>query len=170
MEELDVEELDESAFALVAKKIAEKEADLRLREEKILLERLVLEQAKKYLETTKVSLATVLNALLRDPEPGMLDLGSLVSAGERAAGPTGPTGPADYGEVRKALHSTISRFTARPFSTREALNYLRLWHPQINIEANRSNISAYLRDFVAEGLIQLEQEGSGQRPAIYRKK
>jgi len=170
--DLDLEELrgPEPTFDLVYKAIAAKEAELALREEQILRERTLLEQAKKYLETTKISLGSVLNALLQAEEPGKLDLGSLVAASERAVGPTGPTGPADYGEVKRALHSTISRFTPRPFSTREVLQYLHLWFPRINIEANRSNISAYLKDFVSEGLIELKQEGSGNRPAIYHKK
>jgi hypothetical protein len=168
--ELDVEELDDPTFELVAKKIAEREAELRLREEQIVRERATLEQAKKYLETTKISFARVLNAILQGAEPGTLDLDLLVSAGDRIAGPTGPTGPTNYGEIRKAVYETISRFTQRPFSTSEVLQYLRLWHPQIKVDSNRANISSYLKDFVSEGLIELKEEGSGNRPAIYQKK
>jgi hypothetical protein len=169
VEELDIDEATEDGIKLLALKIAEKKADLMRRQAQWIREMAQLEQAEKYLETTKVSLGVVLNSLLTSNENETLNFDSIVAAGQRSIGATGPTGPINHGEIRRALFETISRFTPRPFSTTELLNFLKLWHPLINVDGNRANINAYLKEFIDEEVITLEREGSGNRPAIYRR-
>lgn len=42
--------------------------------------------------------------------------------------------------------------------------------PSFNMQKNKANIGAYLREYAADGKLQLIEKGSGTRPSVYRVK
>jgi hypothetical protein len=161
MEELDIDETkDLKKWEASQRSLAELEAELLGRDERLRRELAAVEKAIKNLGALKISLA------LADGDHGTPNP-DLVFCDEVSITPNGAV---TYGEIRKALRETIHRQNSRSFSSSEILNYLRAWYPHINVDSNRSNISGYFRDFVEEGLLKIENAASGQRPTIYRKK
>lgn len=75
-----------------------------------------------------------------------------------------------YGAIRRAVREAISRQPLPGFSTRDILEHIKRSHPEINVDNNRSNINAYLNQFVREGVINIERTASGPTPTFYRKK
>jgi hypothetical protein len=170
--DLDIEDEQPGRLERLAGLMVAKEADLRLREEanrkecaSLEKERTALERAKRNLEAMNTSVDSLLSAL--DQPVAEINDVLMALAGDLACTPSGVT---PYGEIKRAMRGIIEGMNGMPFSSREIVNYLRMKYPHIKVDSNRANISSYLRDFQTEGLIEVKEEGSGQRPTFYTKK
>ena len=75
-----------------------------------------------------------------------------------------------YGAIRKAVREAIREQAQPSFSTLDILEHISRSHPEINVENNRSNINTYLRQFVRESFMTIEQEGKGPNPTVFKRK
>lgn len=144
------------------KLIDQKEREVQALEEAARLARAKLEADKKQL----VLLSSAVTSLIRANSITTSATNAPAAYGDDTSTPGGAT---TYGHIKRAMREVIRWMPGTTFSTRDVITQLSAMNPEINVEGNRANISNYLRDFATEGLIKLEQEGSGQRPAIYRK-
>ncbi len=71
---------------------------------------------------------------------------------------------------RTATLRAVHAIPSDTFSVRDIYSILETQQLDFNLETNRSNVSAYLRDFVSDDIIEIAEEGSGRRATIYRKK
>jgi hypothetical protein len=150
----------------ISQVLAAKETELRSREEVIRKERAALERAKKNLDAMNASAESLLSVLDRP----LVEVGDdlMALAGDLAST---PHGTAPYGEIKRAMKVIVKGMdVGSPFSSREVVTCLRMQYPRIKVDSNRANISSYLKDFEAEGLIEMTEEASGQRPAFFIKK
>lgn len=166
--DLDIEETNTPNIAHARKLLDAKKLELQRLKEQVLATEMVIDTAEHNLRALTLALETLTNSL---ENPGASTSRSLPTLSEGLARILGVAMPVAYGEIKKAMREIVDRIgPGRDFTVRDIMNHLATRYPHINLDSNRSNFSSYLGDFVSEGLIDLKQEGSGQRPAIYRKK
>lgn len=107
---------------------------------------------------------------LKHDEQAFAHIVSLIRNSEiRAAGISFPSG----GRVERAIREAISKVHLYEpiFTSRSILDYFATLPESelgFDLEANRANVSSYLSDFSAQGLIETVERGSGRRATTYR--
>ena len=150
-----VSDLDE-----IRQQLNEREAKLKASEEENRKQRALLEQDKAAFARVDALRAS---AKTRPNPPINLDDDDELLLAE-------PSSESPYGFFKRAVRESIKMIAKPEFTSSEIADVLRLTRPDLNVEANRANISAYFKDFLQEGIIEQITPGAGRRPAIYRKK
>jgi len=146
--------VEENQFTALTQSLKERETRLIASEEENVRLRLQLEDDRKALER-------------------VIELHQKVAAMRRGYSEI-PDSPVDAETVKSALLNAIV-FVSKRTKVFSSTDIIAHWQglpqsqrPKFDIDKNRANISAYLRDFEHSKAIQVVEKGSGRRPYTYK--